>query len=1855
MDIDEWVIDWGDGEPLTHHTGDFHAQTSTTAPHTYADNGTYQIEVTPYNDSNPIPMYGELDGAFGAVGSEPAGWVTEDFSGDDAKATQVLVQPDGKILVAGYSYDSDHASQSYDFALARYNSDGTLDNDFGIDGLIVTDLGGDDRCYDMALQSDGKIVLVGYSDAMGDMQVALVRYTTDGKLDAGAPEQQNDGFGCNDGIVLESLTGNSDYAYGLTILPESDDIIIVGKTDEFWCSDAIVARFDDNGILDADFGDDGSLSFTGGGDWDLARAVEVLWLDEVDPSNTVLVAVGAYGSGSFGENNHGLFFFDASGSPANIGNNGVIQSNIANGTNDEAYDLVVDRGNLEDESDDRIITTGVAGDDFAITRFVQNGDPIYFVLDTDFDIDSTSGTSDYCIDFDSGYDHAMGVTLLPSGQIVASGYATINGQYDFALVVLNGSNGSLDKDFANDGTLSMNFGSGNDRGIRTAADQNGDILVAGYVYVDGQNQFGLTRFHGSASAVQTIQVVNQAPEITITTGQKNTSGSPFMDVVGQYLYHNDTGTPIIEEGMMVTGCFEGIIGVAVDVVELQPEVIIDVSDFRFRVGNTIDPSTWIEDPVEYSGEVPTNILFEVYEDGGDGGADRIAISWAEDSIVEQWLEVTILASGDVGVAEDYTFYFGSMPGDANSDGSVNTDDFSIYGNNQGQSGVGVSGADFNLDNVVDVNDLAIIAYYSGRSLVTMLEELTIQWSAIDPGDDAITGWIVNWGDGTAIGTLESPLPAGTAQLSHRYALTPPEYYDILVTAIDEDGSHNESFHAIALAERMALSIDGDPYNSPTLSWSTECGQTGFQIQYSRLGLDGIWDNWLYDPENEDSMWPGTLNSTQESDTRALQTTYYRIRAVNQLNQYIYVSEWSMPLRNLYFSEDSVVELSATVVNAFDNSHIRLSWPIRYGEEGSAFTIKRRKLGNASLWDNVPILATVEADHWIDNSSDFEIGTMYEYQVISDRLNHGQITAGVEIPLEDDRGEIILLVDNRFTEDLASGLAKLEADLVGDGWHVLRHDLYVYDENHPDDTMGAVEVKQVIQNDYSNPAYNVKAAYLFGHFPLAKSGYSSPDGHGFTSRAADVYYGDVVNDLGLPTVNEDWWPDLFINGTTTNQPDGVFDWNSVEGVVELQVGRVDMHDLNGFTLNGVELTETELMQRYLDKTHDFRYGITEIGQQVLIAQSTEGAMVRSGWRNASGLVGWENVTSSSVMMPHNDTYLFGFDSTTGSVTWANTNLSYSNLRTLPLPTVFTTLTASYCLDWYKTDNLLRSMLANDGYCLTASWGPDSYSTGNGFVFYYEMGLGGTIGEAFMTTQNEPAACAKVYYNLMGDPSLRMHVVHPVSNITTTDLAGAVRMTWDRTVDDDAVYEDLEETNAYLVYRADSISDEFSRVENITVRWNEDTGHANGGYLSCEIQRGYVYMIRAVKLEETPSGTYYNASQGVFCDVPTEVVGQYLFHNATSDPVIEQDMTVTGFSHGIVGVAIDMEGLPSGVTLDASDFRFRVGNTSDPSTWIEDPVEYSGGIPSNISFNVLEGTGVDDADRITIHWANDSIVAQWLEVTVLASGDVGVPEDYTFIFGSLPGDADGDGIVGTGDLGVVGFNWGLSGVGISGGNFNLDNVVGTSDLSLVGYYYNQSLIDLNAAAMVGQYLYHGLDCNGNPIIEEDMTVTGYDEGIVGVAIDIDDLPSHLNPTTDITAADFVFEVWDAVEDEWVAGPTPASVTVHLNEGASGADRIAITWNDDSIKAEWLRVKVLDSLLGSEEPGRAAEYDFIFGSLPGDANGDGSVNGTDGSILSANWQQSNVGIECADFNLDGIVDSLDQAILSAYWGQQLEEPGE
>jgi uncharacterized delta-60 repeat protein len=185
---------------------------------------------------------GDLDATFGS-----GGVVTTSVGPDDEYAYDVAIQPDGKIVVVGYA---DNGSDA-DFALARYTISGTLDTSFGSGGVVTTPIGPrDDYGWSVAIQPDGKIVAAGYASNGSDEDFALARYTVSGTLDTS--------FGSN-GIVTTPIGSSYDHVYDIALQPDGK-IVVVGYANNGSDDDFALVRYTASGTLDTTFGSSGVVT-----------------------------------------------------------------------------------------------------------------------------------------------------------------------------------------------------------------------------------------------------------------------------------------------------------------------------------------------------------------------------------------------------------------------------------------------------------------------------------------------------------------------------------------------------------------------------------------------------------------------------------------------------------------------------------------------------------------------------------------------------------------------------------------------------------------------------------------------------------------------------------------------------------------------------------------------------------------------------------------------------------------------------------------------------------------------------------------------------------------------------------------------------------------------------------------------------------------------------------------------------------------------------------------------------------------------------------------------------------------------------------------------------------------------------------------------------------------------------------------------------------------------------------------------------------------------------------------------------------------------------------------------------------
>lgn len=543
-------------------------------------------------------------------------------------------------------------------------------------------------------------------------------------------------------------------------------------------------------------------------------------------------------------------------------------------------------------------------------------------------------------------------------------------------------------------------------------------------------------------------------------------------------------------------------------------------------------------------------------------------------------------------------------------------------------------------------------------------------------------------------------------------------------------------------------------------------------------------------------------------------------------------------------KDCSVELWAKVQVAPPT--ITLNW---VGNANSTSYSVDRKPKNSSTWTSLATNIPTTQTQYIDNT--VSLATHYEYRVtraaITGTLSYpgyGYINSGIQVPAVESRGKLILLVANTFSTTLAPELDRLVDDLEGDGWEVLK--------SYISTTLAVTAVKAQIVNTYNLDPTNTKALFLFGHIPVPYSGDLGPDGHANHQGAwpADVYYGELNGT----------WTDVSVTSTTAspartqNIPgDGKFDQWLIPTAVELQVGRVDLFGMTSFTA-----TETQLLKNYLDKDHDYRKKVfTPIKRAVIDDNfgyfSPGESFASSGFKNFGPLVTPSNVATTDYFTTMTgNSYQWSYGCGGGSFTSASGIGTTANFASANLEGVFTMLFGSYFGDWDINNNFLRAPLCQ-GKTLTNAW------AGRPNWMFHHMAMGETIGYSTQLTQNNtttyfpsPYPINYGLYNvvtiaLMGDPTLRNDIVAPVSNVVATKVGNNCNISWSASTETAIV--------GYNIYMKNATNTSYIKINPTPIAGTTYTDN-------CLIYPGiYKYMVRTLKLETTPSGTYYNMSEGI----------------------------------------------------------------------------------------------------------------------------------------------------------------------------------------------------------------------------------------------------------------------------------------------------------------------------------------------------------------------------------------------------------
>ena len=551
-------------------------------------------------------------------------------------------------------------------------------------------------------------------------------------------------------------------------------------------------------------------------------------------------------------------------------------------------------------------------------------------------------------------------------------------------------------------------------------------------------------------------------------------------------------------------------------------------------------------------------------------------------------------------------------------------------------------------------------------------------------------------------------------------------------------------------------------------------------------------------------------------------------------------------------KDSSIQMSASHNAGLNN--ISIQWKTT---DADFFQISR-KLASTTTWGSP--LTTVVGSISSYTDTNVEKHKLYEYRVSKIKGNAvraiGYVSAGIQLELSHYRKNILLLVDSSTFFGIDSNQwNQLKTDYYMDGYGVSFKLISEYAK--------PPQIKSVIQAWYNQSKSLNMQCLLMGRVPVAYSGLMEantinlpPDAHPDHGGAwpTDLYYAEMDGS----------WTD---NGTMTagitrvpnqnNPGDGKFDQHFIPNAIDIQIGRIDFR-----LLNAQNKTDIALVANYLRKLHAFKAGNVQVPMKAFISDNFNylgGEMpMRSGWNNASCIVGSNNITSSGNYFDSCKKNAYIFSDVMGGGSFSSCGGVGNSVQfTDSILSVFNVMFGSYFGDWYTQDNLLRSSLASKGLTLTNVWAHRPH------WYFHQFAMGQQIGQSVIKAQNNLSDFSlatsyignfggtyldqRISMNLMGDPTLRIHYFKGVSNLNASLLNSntQVQLSWDASTEPNVL--------GYHVYRTNAYGKAYYPITNSPITglsFTDVNPYAGNNY----------YVVKAIKIENSNCGSYFNSSLG-----------------------------------------------------------------------------------------------------------------------------------------------------------------------------------------------------------------------------------------------------------------------------------------------------------------------------------------------------------------------------------------------------------
>jgi uncharacterized delta-60 repeat protein len=807
---------------------------------------------------------GSLDTTFNPGGLVP-GVVIQNFAFED-NGVAVAVDSAGRTLVAG-TYGTG-AVGSGDFAVARFNVDGSLDTTFGGgDGLATIDFGSQDDGRDVLIDSTtGKITVVGRSQSGGFDGIGIARLDATGALDPT--------FGTGGKTVTTALGVPYPFSFGLNwqldprgaAFDAAGNVVVAGRAIDAvfgTYQDFVVARYTPSGVLDSSFATaspfGAGIAVTDFGGSDEAFDVAV----QGDGS---IIAVGRGRQASDAANLHfAIARYTSTGLlDSSFDGDGLVTSQVPAFGATRGHQI----NGVSLQLDGKIVVAGIsqAGvqSDVVVARYNTNG-----LLDTSFDSDGFNDSIG--VPF-SSFDDAQDVAIQSDGAILVVGSTEPSGDSRLLLVRLT-TNGALDASFDGDSgtgngvvTTNASLTPGDiDQAFAVAITADGKTVVGGRALASGSNflaaRYDLALLSAEAGGPYNLTEAGGTIQLF---GSSTSPGATFAwDLDGDSIFGESgpsaaNGDENLQNPFYTSPSVDGPAAITVSLqVTVGSSSVTDMATINIA---NVDPIAVLANngPVDEGSTATVSFSGQFDPSAADVTAGlRYAYDFNDDGIWEVGQPSYSLASSADSVVIPASYLDdGPMVRQVRARIIDKDGGFSEY------------------TTQITVNNVAPTLVISGASNVDEGSSYTLALSASDPGPDTISTWTIAWGDGNF-----TTVPGGTAMVSHTYA-DGPASYTISATAADEDGSYSSNSLPVTVDNvAPTLTISGasnvaegssytltlgssDPGQDAITSWTINWGD-GIEVI---SGNPGSVSHTYADGGNPSTAYTITATATDEDGT-----------------------------------------------------------------------------------------------------------------------------------------------------------------------------------------------------------------------------------------------------------------------------------------------------------------------------------------------------------------------------------------------------------------------------------------------------------------------------------------------------------------------------------------------------------------------------------------------------------------------------------------------------------------------------------------------------------------------------------------------------------------------------------------------------------------------------------------------------------------------------------------------------------------------------------------------------------------------------------------------------------------------------